>query len=107
MTGGANFSKSKEALGQFVGIAEHQGDVLTHLILNDDTLQVVAQSSIRSALGPANKNMRASTDAGESGNGNGKPIVMSTNNIAAIAIEPSDLSLPAFLPYELLGQTYL
>jgi hypothetical protein len=51
--------------------------------------------------------LRASPDAGESGNGNGKPIVMFTKDIAAIAMEPSDLSLPEFSPDELLGQTYL
>jgi hypothetical protein len=32
---------------------------------------------------------------------------MSTKDIAAIAIEPSDLLLPEFSPDELLGQTYL
>jgi hypothetical protein len=100
-------SKSTEALGRFVGIAENQGDVLTYLLLTDDTLQVIARSSARSALDLDNTNMRASTDAGESGNGSGKPIIMSTKDIAAIAIEPSDLSLPEFSPDELLGQTYL
>jgi hypothetical protein len=94
-------------LGRFVGIAEHQGDVLTYLILTDDTLQVIARSSVRSALTTEDQNLRASTDAGEPSNGDGKPIVMSTKDIAAIAIEPSDLSLPEFSPDELLGQTYL
>jgi hypothetical protein len=107
-TGGSKFSTSKEALGRFVGIAEHQGDVLTYLILTDDTLQVITRSSVRSALGAEDTNWRASTDAGEDGNGgDGKAIVMSTNDIAAIAMEPSDLSLPEFSPDELLGQTYL
>jgi hypothetical protein len=77
------------------------------LILTDDTLQVIARSSVRSAHGPDNQNLRVSPDAGESGNINEKPIVMSTKDIAAIAMEPSDLSLPEFSPDELLGQTYL
>jgi hypothetical protein len=94
MTGGSKFLKSKEVLGRFVGIAEHQGDILTYLILTYDTLQVITRSSIWSTLGPDNKNMRASPDAGETGNGNGrKSIVMSMKNIAAIAMEPSDLFL--------------
>ena len=37
----------------------------------------------------------------------GKPIVMSTNDIVAITIETSDLSIPVFSLDELLGQTYL
>jgi hypothetical protein len=88
--------KSNEVLGQFVGIAEHQGDMLTCLILTDDTLQVITQSSMRSALGTDDANLRASTDAWESGNGNGRHIVMSANDITAITVEPSDLSPPNF-----------
>ena len=94
-------------MGRFVGITEHQGDILTYLILTDDTLQVNARSTIRSALGPENKNLCASTDAGVRENGSDKPIVMYTNDLAVIPIEPSALSLPDFSPDELLGQTYL
>jgi hypothetical protein len=53
--------------------------MLTHLILTDNALQVITRPSARSALGPEGANWRASTDAGESGNGDGKAIVMSTN----------------------------
>jgi hypothetical protein len=106
-TGGSKFSKSTEALGRFVGIAEHQGDVLTYLILADDTLQVIARSSVCSALTADDQNLRASTNAGEPSNGDGKPIVMSAKDIAAIAAEPSDLLLPEFSEDELLGQTHL
>jgi hypothetical protein len=62
---------------------------------------------VRSAQGPEDANWRASTDAGESGNGDGKPIVMSANDISAIAMEPSDLLLPIFSPDKRLGQTHV
>jgi len=73
MTGGSKFSKSKEALGRFVGIAKHQGDILTYLILTDDTLQVIARLSVRSA-----QVEKRTCDE------NGKPIMMSIKDIAAI-----------------------
>ena len=92
-TGGTKFSKSAEALGRFVGIAEHQGNVLTCLMVTDDALQVIACSSARSAPDPENPNLRASTHAGESANGRTKPTAMSAQDIAAIGAEPSDLSL--------------
>jgi hypothetical protein len=99
--------KSKEALGGFVNIAEHQGDVLTHLILTDDALQAITHSSMRSALGPEDTNWCVSTDPGKRGNGDGKAIVMSANDITAIAVEPSDFSLPEFSPDELFGHACL
>jgi hypothetical protein len=40
-TGGSKILKSKKALGPFAGIAKHQGNVLTCLILTDDALQAV------------------------------------------------------------------
>jgi hypothetical protein len=64
----------------------------------DDTLQVIVRSTVRFTLGPDNKNLRISTDAGKSGNGSGKSVVMSMKDIAAIAFDPSDLSLPDFTP---------
>jgi hypothetical protein len=91
----------------FVGITKHQGNILTYDILTNSTLQVITRSTIQSALGPDNKNLHASTDVGESGNGSGMPVVMSTKEIAVIGIDPSDLSLPDFSPDVLLGQTYL
>ncbi len=79
--------------------------MLTHLILTDDALQVITRPSAWSALGSEGADWRASADAGESGNGDGKAIVMSASDNAAIAMEPSDLSLPEFSPDEPLGQT--
>ena len=87
-TGGSKFSKSTpEALGRFVGPAEHHGDVLTCLTLTDDALQMIARSSARSALDPENPNLHASADAGESANGRIEPIAMSAQDIAAIGID--------------------
>jgi hypothetical protein len=62
---------------------------------------------VQPALGSEDANWRASTHAAESGTGDGKAIVMSTNDVAAIAVEPSDLLPPKFSPDELLGQTHL
>ena len=52
-------STSPEKTGRWVGVADHQGDALTYLILTDDTNQVLARSSVRSALDPTNPNLRA------------------------------------------------
>ena len=52
-------STSPEKTGRWVGVADHQGDALTYLILTDDTNQVLARSSVRSALHPTNPNLRA------------------------------------------------
>jgi hypothetical protein len=43
-------SDSVEKTGRRVGISEHQGDVLTYLVLTNDTLQVIACSNVCSAL---------------------------------------------------------
>ena len=42
-------SDSKEKLGRWVGIAENVGDVLTWLILTEDTKRVIPCSVVRSA----------------------------------------------------------
>jgi hypothetical protein len=52
-------SESIEKTGRCVGIAEHQGDVLTYRVLTDDTLQVIARSNVCSALSPTHPNYRA------------------------------------------------
>jgi hypothetical protein len=43
-------SESQERLGRIVGIAEHKGDILTFLVLDSVTTQVVAGSELRSGL---------------------------------------------------------
>ena len=106
VTCGSKFSKSTEAPERFNGVSEHQGNVLTHLILTDNALQVTTSCfGLWSAPDPDNQNLRASADARESGDGSGKAVAMSAKDAAAIAAEPSDLLLTEFSCDELLGQT--
>ena len=71
-----------KALGQFAGMA----NVLTYLmILADNTLKLIACSSVWTALDLDKQKLCTSTEAdNNSCNGSGKPIVMSMNDIAAI-----------------------
>ena len=52
-------SDSKEKLGRWVGIAENVGDVLTWLILTEDTKRVIPRSVIRTANNSKELNLRA------------------------------------------------
>ena len=52
-------SDTKERRGRWVGVAETCGDVLTYMILTDDTEQVVYRSAVRSALSQSDPNLRA------------------------------------------------
>ena len=102
-------STSPEKTGRWVGVADHQGDALTYLILTDDTNQVLARSSVRSALDPTNPNLRAAaplsttdliSDGGElepSTTLGGKPILHSSNDIAGNPADQSELKLPRSL----------
>ena len=107
-------SESLERTGRVVGVAEHQGDTLTFLVLDDLSTKVLARSELRSALDLDNPNLRAEhqsshgnfhSDGGES-NPAIKPI-MSSTDIADLHVNPSDLKLPKFLPEDLLGLTFL
>jgi hypothetical protein len=115
-------SQSREKLGRWVGIADHQGDALTYLILDDATEKVVARSAVRSALNPQHPNLRAEQplqshdadllpDGGEM-SPRGKPILHSAQEISVDLdpgrfVNPSDLKLPKFTPEELLGLTFI
>jgi hypothetical protein len=114
-------SESVEKTGRWVGIAEHQGDVLTYLVLTDDTLQVIARSNVRSALSPTHPNYRAyapspsdggedlipmNVDPGDSPR-HVKDIIYNSSDIAGINVDPSELKLPYFTPDELLNRTFL
>jgi Reverse transcriptase (RNA-dependent DNA polymerase) len=101
-----SYPDTKERSGRMVGIAEHQGDAMTWLILDDITLQVVTRSSVRSALDPDTPNIRAeqaslASDAGEFS----KPI-KSVSDLMGHT-NPSSLNLPKFSPEELTGLTFL
>ena len=99
----------------------HQGDVLTYLVLTDDTLQVIARSNVRSALSPTHPNYRAyaplpsdggedlipmNVDPGDSPH-HVKDIIYNSSDIAGVNIDPSELKLPYFTPDELLNRTFL
>jgi hypothetical protein len=50
-------SDSREKSGHFVGISKSVGHAMTFKILTDDTLKVIHQSNVRSALNPHAKNL--------------------------------------------------
>jgi hypothetical protein len=50
-------SVSREKHGHFVGISESVRHAMTFKILMDDTLKVIHQSNVRSALNPHAKNL--------------------------------------------------
>ena len=94
-------SQSNESAGRIVGIATHQGDSLTFLVMDDTTLQVMARSELRSALDPLNPNLRANPNAPT-----GIPILRNSTDLTNIPIDPTLLKLPSFSPDELLGKTF-
>jgi hypothetical protein len=114
-------SESVKKTGCWVGIAEHQGDVLTYLVLTNNTLQVIARSHVRTALSPTHPNYRAyapspsnggedliplNVDPGDSPR-HAKDIIYYSSNIAGVNVDPSELELPYFTPDELLNRTFL
>ena len=54
-------SESPEKLGRMVGISENVGDILTFLILTNDTNKLIYRSAVRSAFTTTDKNLRASS----------------------------------------------
>ena len=99
-------SESPEKSGKWVGVAEHQGDILTHLVLTDDTEQVIARSAVRKRDDARNPNFRA-MDSIPSKDGECEPHVQSTADIKGYDIDPSELMLPKLSPEELLGLTFI
>jgi hypothetical protein len=99
-------SDSQEKQGTWVGIAENQGDVLTYLVLTDDTQEVIARSNVCSAKDPANPNLRApAVLSGE--DDTTKPTLFLASDLTGLDIDPPDLKLPHFSPDELLGLTFI
>ena len=118
-------SKSKEASGRYVGPAEKQGDILTHLVLTDDTEQVIATSLMRPKTDSA-RNLRADNppdptlddDASlATADGEVTPTVESTNGETFKYVfdcpelagfnNSADIKLPTFSPSELIGKSFL
>ena len=100
-----SFPNSKELTGKIVGIAEHQGDTMTWLVLDDISQKVIARSAVRTALNPNSPNLRAdfNSDGGESPVH--KPIISTSDVIGHT--DPSSFKLPKFSPDELIGLTFL
>ena len=101
-------SQSREKRGRWCGVAENVGDVLTFNILTDDTQQVIQRSVVKSALDPFNVNFRAEFPENTSStDGEKKPVVTSSSDIAVPALDKKELKLPTFSPDELIGRTFL
>lgn len=112
-------SKSRERLGRWCGPAENCGDILTFNILDAETGYIVKKAECRSALDPANVNLRAEFELFESVEGEGKDALpdknsklrprlksVSQQNLPA-SQNPAEIRLPQFSPAELLGMTFL
>jgi hypothetical protein len=103
-------SNTQERSGRIVGFAEHQGDSLTFLVLDDETLQVLARSELRPVDAQA-PNLRT-PNVGishllEKGEMAPTKHIMSSTDIDGLNIEPTRLKLPKFSPDELIGQTFI
>jgi len=101
-------SRTPEKTGRWVGVASHQGDALTYLILTDDTHKVIARSAVRTATGSKNRNLRADTPVPDGGEGNiPKTVINSVSDLRDIDLSPSEYRLPSFAPDELLNRTFI
>jgi hypothetical protein len=92
------------------GIAEHQGDAMTWLILDDITQQVLCRSSIRTAIDPNTTNLRAehlgtNNDFTPENGENHKPI-LSTSDLTG-QHDTSSLQLPKLSPDKVIGKTFV
>ena len=88
--------------------AEDQGDILTYLVLADNTQEVIACSNIRSANDPAHPNLRAVQGFGDdSSEAMLNRTLFSASDLTGLDMEPPNLKLPRFSPDELLGLTFI
>ena len=105
-------SHTYEGIGHFVGIADHCGDVLTFLILTDETRQVIQRSCVR-PLDPENPNIRVLQELMADGEDSDETyesvpkVVQSIPEAFVPELDPSTVKLPKFSPEELLGRTFL
>ena len=98
-------SESREAIGNFVGIAEHVGHAMTYKILTKDTKKVICRSNIRPATSQ-DPNKRADLLEGELLHRN---IIKSPErNFDDDATEnPSTPDALIFSPTDLIGKSFL
>jgi hypothetical protein len=100
----ASYTPTLNCRSRIAGIAEHQGDAMTWLLLDDATKKVVCRSAVRTALDPSTPSLRAEaplvdgsfrSDIGEIH----KPI-QSVSDLTG-HVDTSSLKLPKFSPEEL------
>jgi hypothetical protein len=105
------YPHTKERLARMVGIAEHQGDAMTWLVLDDITQQVICRSAIRSAVDIMNPNLRAEHPLIDSTMGLGSEAGEMQKPIHSVSDltgqDASSRKLPMFSPDELTGITFL
>ena len=93
-----------------MGIADHCGDVLTFLILTEDTQKVIPRSCVR-PLDPENPNIRVLQellpDGEDEDQENVTKVVQSLPEAFVPQIDPNNVNLPKFAPDELVGRTFL
>jgi hypothetical protein len=95
-------SDSREKCGHFISISQSVGHAMTFKILMDDTLRVIHQSNVRSALNPHAKNLQL--DPLEPDN-DASPIVKSCHD----SVDDGEIlpPIPVIDPSELIGCTFL
>jgi hypothetical protein len=102
---GSSFpSESREKAGAWVGIAKTKGDILTYLVLTNDTKEVIARSNVCSGKDPGNPNLHVISGDGE---GISETTIFSASDMTGLDLDPPDLKLPHFSPDELLGLTFI
>jgi hypothetical protein len=105
----ASYPNTKECLARIVDIAEHQGDAMTWLLLEDATKKVVCRLAVCTALDSSTPNLHAEaslidgsirSDVG----GIHKPIHSVSDSTGHV--DTSSLKLPKFSPEEHTGITF-
>jgi hypothetical protein len=103
-------TRNRECTGRIMGIAEHIGDAMTFLILNDHTCRTLARSELHSALNPQTPNLRAESNNANSFNESNKEAsskpIKSVANAAGVNKEIPRFRLPKFSPDELIGKIF-
>jgi hypothetical protein len=93
---------------RIVGVADHQGDAMSWLLLDDSTKKVVCRSAVRTALDPKTPNRRAehpSIDGHLSSVGELHLPIHSVKDLTG-QLDTSSLKLLRFSPEELTGLTF-
>ena len=75
------FPHPTDLTGRSVGIAEHQGDAMTWLVLDDRSQKVIARSAVCTALDPDSTNLRADFMSDSEESSTHKPIISTSDVI--------------------------